>query len=858
MDMDPLGGFNVFGLNTSGNSSSSPESIADDSIDNFSVSLDLDNNMEEEELEEERQQPHVGEINDIDLEGTEQRQEGNDAVINFVDAQAAVAAVEMLEEQAQNEDQMLRFGSSSSDPHPLLVPNIIRDILKTLPLSEVMNCRTVCHQWNEEACRIIQKVRTITFTDNSAITSYLKYYPSPAEEGGSLSRPTHLTYQMYKIDFCASNSALLEFFTAHGSHIQTLILQQSHPVSEKDLYWALENHLPNLETLWLRFIPITVRRLPVRLMDKLNKENRVMHMHMPDYNFPNIKHLTVGTQSFMTRELGLPPGAAIVPIGDGDAGGNGNGEVDVDHDDNLQLQMQNDRPSRGDELTIRSSLVKLLSSLPNLQTLSCSYLDNSCDCFVSLGILRALIQVPRDRLRNLIKLNFPLHVTQPVLEGFNALSFANLSELNIHIGRTVEVPATRQLFQTVGPNLRTLSVSLPNDYPYSRFIRIPGHEMRRLRHLKLSRYRWSLDFLENLTLLERLTCIDMPIAAIFPISIRHEHNLTELRIQGKDYGVKDSEVMSRITRAFPQLRVLHIPGVNDDCLRVIYTDLPYLTDLACTDGDFTDCGISGVSLEVCNDLAETMTYLFVNPDKFRRDLFIGNLTNLTRLRLESQWMSHLSVLFGIVKCSRIEHLYLKSDKLNDAAIESIADQMICSLKTLNVINCPHVSEAGKFFARERIPNLKVYVVGDIVEDPEHLERLKLQSKHAQFDATSRRRARDRDRPDVPRDTHRRRLGFRLLHRAERHHGAPPVVEDPQAGAAAILAMPPPPVQAPGVDLQHFYAMQLHELQHDLNANEAGDLNDFQPDMFRQGLGNFYDDDDDDSSSDGVNEMIFLE
>ena len=196
---------------------------------------------------------------------------------------------------------------------------------------------------------------------------------------------------MYKVEFCETNAILQRFFSAHGTHIQTLILQQSHPVTEKELYWALENYLPNLETLWLRYVPIPVRRPPSKIQPPIQ---------MREYSFPTIKHLTVGTQSFVAREGMPPPVVPIVPGGDGQGGwgpvhegdaGNGNGGGNPEEDANAPPI-----PPRDDEAAIRGSFVRLLSSLPNLQTISCSFLDNWCDCTVSLGILRALVQVPRE------------------------------------------------------------------------------------------------------------------------------------------------------------------------------------------------------------------------------------------------------------------------------------------------------------------------------------------------------------------------------------------------------------------------------------------------------------------------------
>jgi hypothetical protein len=161
-------------------------------------------------------------------------------------------------------------------------------------------------------------------------------------------------------------------------------------------------------------------------------------------------------------------------------------------------------------------------------------------------------------------------------------------------------------------------------------MRIPGQHLNHLRSLTLNRFKWSLVFIESLSALRTLTLVDMDLGPIFPIRFRALHRSLEVfKVTTGELRIllSDSEVVSRITRAFPNLKVFHFPGATDDCLRAIYTDLPFLTDLRCPLGAFTDCGISGVPLEVCNDLVETQTFYGVNADKFRCDLFIGNLTS---------------------------------------------------------------------------------------------------------------------------------------------------------------------------------------------------------------------------------------
>ena len=273
-------------------------------------------------------------------------------------------------------------------------------------------------------------------------------------------------------------------------------------------------------------------------------------------------------------------------------------------------------------------------------------------------------------------------------------------------------------------------------------------------------YGWELHFLRQMTALESLTCVDMSLALLLPPGVKSE-TVRELKMLRSEIHVPgnpffhlapnvpppDGRGMAGITRAFPNLRVLHMRGADDACLRVIYMDLPHLTDLVCVAGSFTDSGVTGLPLEFCNDLAETRVFPGVDACAhplqavgIRTDLFIGNLTALTSLRLEAPSLTCWAVQFGIVSCLGLKYLRLQSDLLTNASVEWLVDKLgskYPSIVRLTVINCALVTESGSYFARACFPQLLVLAkddaeVAEAMEDEDWKRNLAQKRRHARF------------------------------------------------------------------------------------------------------------------------------
>jgi hypothetical protein len=133
-----------------------------------------------------------------------------------------------------------------------------------------------------------------------------------------------------------------------------------------------------------------------------------------DYIFPNIRHFTIGSYS-------EPPAGAADEDGD----------VPIDES---AIWTQKSRP-----------LVKLLSLLPNLLTVSLSILDSPRLPQFSSCILRSLIDAGPNSLRNLTLINFPIELqTESLAEGLLRLQLRHLTSLDLMLNPSVN-SATRML-----------------------------------------------------------------------------------------------------------------------------------------------------------------------------------------------------------------------------------------------------------------------------------------------------------------------------------------------------------------------------------------------------------------------------
>jgi hypothetical protein len=413
------------------------------------------------------------------------------------------------------------------------------------------------------------------------------------------------------------------------------------------------------------------------------------------------------------------------------------------------------------------------------------------------NVLEAILALGPNGLKYLAKIDFPIEVNEEMLARLTSLGCQHLNNLEMTINSVVKTQTVTDFFHMVGKHTTKLGLSFPASYPYGfQHIRINGQDLRNMRELTLNRFRWNLSFLEHMLNLEKLVLKETDVSSIYR-RISMEHKLKILRIEhevNSNIPPFQATVFGRITQSFPWLKVLHVPGVNDRCLRSIYFDLPCLTVLELVKGEFTDYGITGVELEVCKDLAETTTYLVVNPDKLRTDLFIGNLTNLKHLKLESTEIGDLSILFGVCKC-KLSSLYLKCSNLTDFAMEALADQLGHTLKSLNVLHCPEITEAGNYYFKESLPSPKVLVRFEPNPDADRITERADMSRHHRYCDAFVRRSLDRDGIIGARGRSDRRGGARRYRMFNNHV----VANNPEPNVDNIFMGYPPPAGIVEVD-----------------------------------------------------------
>jgi len=261
---------------------------------------------------------------------------------------------------------------------------IVRDIVRHLNQYDLQPCRVVCALWNEEACKVLQQTRTVTFVDNEAIEKYSECF----EPGAEVS--PHSKYQFYHVALDRNNT-LEKFLKSFGHKIKTLILQQ-RVIPARELYGIL-HRLPNVDSLWLRSIPTPFLAQPGSLPADTVKEwmQRITLRSCPNYvpeiedwdtsGFLGIRHLTLGAVNETIRS-GFPFGVPVRVV-----------------DDGVYWAER------------RQAIVRLLTRLPKLQTVSLATLDSARYPEICRALLRCIVDaVATDSgaLRNLTLINFPI------------------------------------------------------------------------------------------------------------------------------------------------------------------------------------------------------------------------------------------------------------------------------------------------------------------------------------------------------------------------------------------------------------------------------------------------------------------
>ncbi len=87
-----------------------------------------------------------------------------------------------------------------------------------------------------------------------------------------------------------------------------------------------------------------------------------------------------------------------------------------------------------------------------------------------------------------------------------------------------------------------------------------------------------------------------------------------------------------IARSFPNLKTLSTLKIDDQALRVLYIEMPYLEKLVMFEAAATEEGISGTSTDIALQILENGQLQDVDPALVRKDLSIVTLSSKYKLR----------------------------------------------------------------------------------------------------------------------------------------------------------------------------------------------------------------------------------
>lgn len=450
-------------------------------------------------------------------------------------------------------------------------------MLYHLPAKDVESCRLVCRVWNTEACKVLRSKRVVVFVEPDAV----KIYNNSMRETSDF---PHAQFEFCIQDFTGIvDEDLREFWTLFGPHIKSLEFRQTH-LFWRDFLEVLEEKVPNLEKLALRHLPRNILR-------SRNVDNE-------RHQLPSVKEL----------RLASLPGATPVAM---------------------------------------ERLTDLLKSLPNLEVIEFLPIKAGAVKTKVSSVLIDILRSPDVNLPNLRSLNVRLELSTEGLDGLASKKF-QFQRLSISLANGVKATSFKDLLSSLRPTLSELKISFPESFSnYQSFI-TQNSSMKpeecvqilsKLKSLNMKNFKGSINFIHKLPILKHLEFTTpnpeksipfgfrKPVGSSFPLSRVEDHSLQSLRIisSSPTSSIAETLTLDSISRCFPTLTCLQLHGVDDDGLGVIYRNLPFLSDVELTKATCTDQGLTGIPLEICNDMVETSTFIVVQAERYRRDLFIGSL-----------------------------------------------------------------------------------------------------------------------------------------------------------------------------------------------------------------------------------------
>ncbi|CAL8137121.1 unnamed protein product [Orchesella dallaii] len=551
--------------------------------------------------------------------------------------------------------EFIKDGTEEAAPiqggvHPLLFPDVVRDVLNYLPTREIEVCRLVCRSWNIEACKVLQTKSVVAFLDPDAVKVY----------NNAMRNTTCFPHAQY--EFCIQDFTglvdedLREFWNLFGPHIRSLELRQTH-LFWRDFFEVVEQNVPNLEKLTLRHLPRHVlrsRNAPV------------------EHQIPSVKVLRL---------------ASLPTFGFGVDGSN-------------------------------ERLTTLLKSLPNLEVIQFLPIKPVAVQTKVSQILVDVLRKPEVSLPHLKQVNLNLELNTERLEALTAKRFP-LQRLHVTLSDGIKATSLKDLLMSLRPTLTELKIGLPDSFSnYQTFVGLNDSMkpeecvqiLTNLKALNMINFKGSINFVHKMLALKDLRFSTSNLANSIPFGFKRkpysfrqtdDHNLQSLQITSST-ALAETLTLDGISRCFPYLNSLHLHAVDDDGLGVIYRNLPFLSTVELIDANCTDQGLTGIPLEICNDMVETCTYIVVQADRYRRDLFIGSLQFLRKLKITASKISDAAIALGLVDCKNLEELTIGSPLITDTGVIFVTDKFCRQLELLDVSYCSEITEQSKFYAGEKM------------------------------------------------------------------------------------------------------------------------------------------------------------
>ncbi|CAL8071470.1 unnamed protein product [Orchesella dallaii] len=580
----------------------------------------------------------------------------------------SVALGEGMSDETGNEVAIIEEANKlvdSSTLHPLLIPNVIRNVLAHLTADDVETCRLVSKEWNTEACAVLRTKRVVVFMDGYAVGVYIN-----AMEGTPYN--PHAQFELF-MDL--KNEKLNDFWNAFGPQVISLDIRSS-AVTWPDFLDVIENRTPNLERLSLRFLPRQDPRAKIEL-DSRNPITNVKQLCLA--SMPLSVQGTNGVVERLADLLKLLPNLEVIGF--------------------LRIK------SPGIQARVSQTLVETIGK-PEVNLGSLTY------------IKLCLLGLTSDQLDALTLKLLPLKRLEMTLaEGMKASSLKNFL---VSIRKTLT--DLKITFPEKFTNMQTF-LNMNDAMRPDESVQV----LSNLGSLTMNKFKGSIYFAYKLPNLTKLIYTTDTLKDSIPMGFRRrlygsqieDHNLKILTVTST-FCLADTITLNGISMCFPYLKSLTMLNMDDDGLGVIYRGLPLLSELILDSSTCTDQGLTGVPTEICNHIVETDNFTVAKVELYRQDLFIGSLPSLRTFSVTAPNISDAAVAFGMAWCKNLKELQIGSPLVTDKGIIFLANRLYQDLDLLDLTKCSNITEEGKFYAREKLIG-KVIVAEPEEEEGDEME-----------------------------------------------------------------------------------------------------------------------------------------